>query len=323
MGNSNNIQIVVTGGAGSLGIKLIAQLLKHYPKGGIHCLDVGESSIQNPRLTSHRLDIRSSKVLTIMKEIQPQIVFHLVGIMSNKEMTEAEIYDIEINGLHNALQASLAAGINHFIFVSSGSVYGYKAGLPRYIPESQALENDHIITYAKNKVAAEGVASKFCTKHMLNLTIFRPCSILGKNCNNVISRWFDRDIIIGLKDTMIPFSFVWDEDLVQCMIESVEREIFGSYNVAAEGWVTMEEIAEIQSKRFITLNQKVLGRIIGLLNRLSITEYKREHLDFIKYRPVLNRNKLDRIFAYKFQKTSRETFEYFLKWHGMPVENTQ
>ena len=312
MNDFNNIRILVAGGAGSLGTKLIHQLIQRYPKSNIHCIDVKESKINNNQLTSHTVDIRSDILPKIILNIKPQIVFHLVGIMSDKNLKKNEVYDIEINGLRNILQGALAARTNHFVFISSGSVYGYKAGLPRYIKESHPLENNHVITYAKHKVIAERIASNFCTEYMLNLTIFRPCSILGQNCKNLVSRWFDRKVIIGLKDTMIPFSFVWDEDLVQCMLESLERKIYGTYNVAAKGWVTMKEIANIQSKRFMPLNPEILGRIIGLLNRFSIVEYKKEHLDFIKYRPVLNRNKLEDKFLYKFKKTSKEAFEYFL-----------
>ncbi|MBN4071339.1 NAD-dependent epimerase/dehydratase family protein [Crocinitomix catalasitica] len=315
MNRRGNETILITGGAGNLGTKLIHQLLQRYPDIEIHCVDIIEPSIKSDRLVFHEVDIRSKQLSSILKSNKCRIVFHMVAIMSSKNLSESEVFDIEINGLKNILGASVDTGVEQFIFVSSGAVYGYKSGLPRYIPESQPLATSNIIKYGENKAIAEKLISSFCQHHDMKTTIFRPCSILGKNSNNIVSRWFDKKVIIGLNNTLTPFSFVWDDDLVECFIEAIEKRILGVYNVAAHGWVSLEEIASLQSKRYITFNKERLGRLIGFMNRLSLIEYKKEHLDFIKYRPVLNRNKMNSYFSYSFKKTSKQAFEQYLKFH--------
>jgi UDP-glucose 4-epimerase len=307
--------ILITGGAGNLGTKLIRQLLLRYPDREIHCVDVVEPKVKSDRLVYHKVDIRSDKMEQIIKSINCTIVFHMVAIMSSNGLSESDIFDIEINGLQNVLSASVEGSVEQFIFVSSGAVYGYKSGLPRYIPESQAVETNNIIKYGQNKAIAENLINNFSRQTGLKTTIFRPCSILGKDSNNIVSRWFDRKVIIGLKNTLTPFSFVWDDDLVECFLEAIDRRIPGVYNVAAKGWVSLEQIARLQSKRYITFNKARLGKLIGFLNRLSIVEYQKEHLDFIKYRPVLNRNKLTARFSYQFKMTSKEAFQNYLKFH--------
>ncbi|NQY11295.1 MAG: NAD-dependent epimerase/dehydratase family protein [Flavobacteriales bacterium] len=308
--------ILITGGSGNLGTKLIEALLVKYPALVIHNIDPVKSQVKSKQLISHPISVTSVEAITIVKKYNCIVVFHLVGIMSSKQLSKHQILDIEINGLNNILLASAKGNVEHFVFVSSGAVYGFKAGMPRYIPESQPMEDENIIDYGQNKAFSEKIIRKFCRANEIEHTIFRPCSILGKTSSNIVSRWFDQKVIIGLNNTLTPFSFVWDEDLVGCMIESMEKRILGTYNVAAFGWVSLQQIAYLQSKKYVTLNKRLLGGILNMLHKCSLIEYKREHLDFIKYRPVLNRNKLKSRFTYRFKKTSLQAFEDYLKTHN-------
>ncbi len=314
--NNETKTILVIGGSGSLGTALISKLLVRFPLADIHCIDTKLFPVKSTRLIFHKIDIRSKEISTIIQKINCQIVFHLVGIISNPHLTHYDIYNIEINGLQKVLKACYANHVEHFIFISSGSVYGFKPDLPRYIPEYQPLETDNPIRYAQNKALAEDLITRFCKTNPLKTTIFRPCSILGKNSKNIVLKWFDRKVIIGLKDTFTPFSFVWEEDLVECLIEAMENQILGTFNVAAHGWVSLEEIASLQSKKYITIKKNRLSRWIGFLNRLTLIEYKKEYLDFIRYRPVLNRKKLTTHFKYHFKKTSLEAFKDYLKFRS-------
>jgi len=114
--NSTDRTILITGGAGNLGTKLIHLLLLRYPDMRIHCVDITEPSIKSDRLVYHKVDVRSEQISSLLKNINCRIVFHMVAIMSSKELNEDEIFDIEINGLKNMLNASVQARVDHFIF---------------------------------------------------------------------------------------------------------------------------------------------------------------------------------------------------------------
>ncbi|MFT4601013.1 MAG: UDP-glucose 4-epimerase [Arenicella sp.] len=309
------ISILVAGGSGAMGHKLIKQLLIQYPNAMIHCLDVQAPLINSNRLTFHDVDIRSQTIHEILKVNNCKIVFHLIAIMDGVSASEEEIFDIEVNGLQNIINASIDTEVEHFIFISSGAVYGYKPGLPRFIPESQSVETNNIIRYGRNKAIAENLLQSFCIEKGLDMTIFRPCSILGADSSNIVSKWFDRKVIIGLKNTLVPFSFVWEDDLIACFLEAMQKRITGVYNVTGKGWVSLEQIAQLQSKKYLPFHKERLQKVIGLLNRMSLIRYKKEHLDFLKYRPVLDRKKLTSAFSYKFKWTSLEAFERYLLTH--------
>ena len=148
-------RILISGGAGNLGTKLIKGLLKKYPNLNVHCLDVQKPKVKLPHLVSHELSILSHHLNAIFKSMKFDIVFHLIGIMSPDKNRSDEIYKIEIGGLKKLLKLCSMNTVEHFVFVSSGAVYGYKDGLPNYITEKQPVESNNPITYGRNKVIAE------------------------------------------------------------------------------------------------------------------------------------------------------------------------
>ncbi|MAC99815.1 MAG: epimerase, partial [Pseudomonadales bacterium] len=42
-----------------------------------------------------------------------------------------------------------------------------------------------------------------------------------------------------------------------------------------------------------------------------------EQINFLRYRPVLSNRRLKEEFGYQLQKTSAETFEYFIEQRGL------
>ena len=52
--------------------------------------------------------------------------------------------------------------------------------------------------------------------------VFRVSTILGQNVSNQITDMFDRNILPRLTGTDSPFVFVWDQDLVNCLIKAID-----------------------------------------------------------------------------------------------------
>lgn len=301
-------RILVTGGSGSLGNTFIKGILKDSFNGVIHNVDVVPTGVKDYRLTNHLMDIRSNNIEAIILRNKIDTVIHLVAIIGGKRISEKTVHEIEIMGLQNILNICVRTNIKQFVFASSGSVYGYHAKLPNLIDESYPLFEDHVIQYGRNKVIAEKMIARYTDQYNLNTTVLRICSILGENSSNLICEWFERKRIFGLKGYATPFSFVWDQDLANVIEEAIDRRIIGIYNISGDGYITLKEIAKVQSKRYIEISDKFLSRIFGTLNRIVSVEYKKEYLDFIKYRPLLSVEKYQGNFNYVLKKNSLNAF---------------
>jgi UDP-glucose 4-epimerase len=304
--------ILITGGSGSLGQKLILELLELNEVEKIVNIDTERGRIESPKLINYSLDVRDKSLSNILSQNKIHVVYHLVAIIGSKNISEEEIYSIEIDGLKNLLIACKSNQVKHFIFTSSGSVYGYQPNLPEYIKEGFPLYDKHVIQYGANKVLAEKVINEFNNTSDINFSTFRICSILGENYNNPISRWFKKGKIRGVKGYMSNFSFVWDEDVVGVLKETVLNKRYGIFNISGDGYISLKEIAATLNKPYRGINDALIYRILRLLKRFSISEYKPEHLNFLKYRPVLNNNKYKQFFDYSIKKTSKQAFKFFM-----------
>jgi UDP-glucose 4-epimerase len=57
---------------------------------------------------------------------------------------------------------------------------------------------------------------------------------------------------------------------------------------------------------------------LWILKKLGLTQYGPEQIGFLRYRPVLSNRRLKEVFGYVPEKTTRQTFEYFLKRNSTP-----
>jgi UDP-glucose 4-epimerase len=60
-----------------------------------------------------------------------------------------------------------------------------------------------------------------------------------------------------------------------------------------------------------------LHAALAVLHRFHLTQYGPEQVDFLRYRPVLDNQRLKSELGYVPQKTSAETFDFYCDTHGL------
>ena len=109
--------ILVTGGAGVLGQRLVQGLLERGEQ--VRVLDRPGTRLADPRVDLRHGDVTDPVSLRGVFD-RVKIVFHLAAVLI---ASEPVIFDrVNVGGTRNVLNAARAAGVNHFVFVSSASV---------------------------------------------------------------------------------------------------------------------------------------------------------------------------------------------------------
>src|SRR5207249_3900303 len=127
------VKVVVTGGAGFIGSHLVDVLVENgHDVAVVDNLASGKREHLNPRARFYELDIVDPGLPDVLFHERPEVVFHEAAQMSVKASTDDPIYDARVNvvGLLNVLQSSVAAGARKIVFASSGATYGN----PDYLP---------------------------------------------------------------------------------------------------------------------------------------------------------------------------------------------
>jgi len=191
-------RILVTGGAGLVGSRLVHALLKEQLK--VRVLDTRYGALNNLRgnpnlefagiggngLRGGMADMRVAK--KSVRDID--VVYHLAvnwdGASWKHTMPYADLFDVNIRGTLNLLEAAKSEGTKHFIFSSSVAVYGEtqrtigRKRLKTYAPvdeetvcKPEIWGGDPGPAYAVLKLTTEKLCLMYYHHRGLPVTIFR------------------------------------------------------------------------------------------------------------------------------------------------------
>ncbi|MBZ0252757.1 MAG: SDR family oxidoreductase [Candidatus Methylomirabilis sp.] len=259
-------------------------------------------------------DIRSPELAEILASYRVDAVVHLASIVTPGRNSDPEFeYAVDVLGTRNVLDACLAAGVRRLVVTSSGAAYGYHADNPVPLAEDAPLRGNESFPYSRHKRLVENMLAQERRDHpALAQLVLRPGTILGEGTANQITALFKKRVVLGVRGSETPFVFIWDRDVVRCILRGLREDLSGVYNLAGDGVVTLREIARMQGRPYLAVPPSLLRGALAVLKRLGLTRYGPEQVDFLRYRPVLANRRLKEAFGYTPERTSREVIEAYL-----------
>ncbi|MDZ4670415.1 MAG: NAD(P)-dependent oxidoreductase [Phototrophicales bacterium] len=174
--------VLITGGAGFLGINMTRHLLARGHK--VVSLDLLPFDYpERPQITEVTGDIRNrADVEKAMQGVD--IVIHTAAALPLYK--KEDIFSTDIAGSRNVIEIAHAHGVERFIHISSTAVYGVPDHHPLY-------ENDKLVgvgPYGIAKIEAEKVCLEYQQKGM-TVSVIRPKSFIGPERLGVFALLFD------------------------------------------------------------------------------------------------------------------------------------
>ncbi len=315
--NRKRNSVLVTGAGGYIGRQLIEALaLDRRDLKTVVAADVRKTT-PDERLTGIdyiTADIRSSELIDIFRRFSIDTVVHLATIVTPGRKSNREFeYSVDVLGTENVLNACFESRTKKLIITSSGAAYGYYADNPEWLDENDALRGNAEFAYSHHKRLVEEMLGRYRNEHPeLNQLVLRPGTVLGATTNNQITALFQKTFIMGLRGAATPFVFIWDQDVVGCILKGIISDATGIYNLAGDGVLTMKEIAGLMDKPYVSLPVGFVRAVLWMLKKLGLSQYGPEQVNFLRYRPVLSNRRLKKEFGYIPQKTTRQVFEYYM-----------
>jgi nucleoside-diphosphate-sugar epimerase len=171
-------KILVTGGAGYCGSRLVPQLLDHGYKVTIYdILYFGDAFLpkSNPNLRVIEGDIRNTAKLAAA--VDGHDAFVSLACISNDasfELDEALSTSVNLHAFEPMVLAAKRAGVRRFVYASSSSVYG--------VSDAPEVTEDHplvpLTLYNKYKGMCEPLLTRHTDPRFVGVT-FRPATVCG------------------------------------------------------------------------------------------------------------------------------------------------
>ena len=251
--------ILVTGGAGTIGSTVVDQLLD----AGACRVQVLDNLVRGRRanladaLASGRVELVEGDIRdrTLVHDLtrDKQLVFHQAAIRITQCAEEPRLaLEVLVDGTFNVIEAAAEHGISKLLLASSASVYGMAEEFPT-TERHHPYNNDTF--YGAAKSFNEGTAHSFRAMKGLDYVALRYFNVYGPRMDvhglytEVLVRWMERiadgqpPLIFG--DGQQTMDFVFTTDIARANILAATSNVTeGVYNVASGTETSLLELAE-------------------------------------------------------------------------------
>ena len=224
--------VVVTGGAGQLGERVRASLLRRDPELRLLLVDTDVGEL---------VDARGDAVA------RAEVV---VDLGSSDHDLRAERRESATEVAASTLDAAEQLGAAHVVFVSSAMVYGAHRNNPVPITEETALRPDVEFVFARQLASAEELVEQWrLARGGRTTTVLRPAVALAEGGNSRLASALVAGLGRRFAEDDPPSQFLHLDDLADAVALAVTARLDGVFNVAPDGWVAGQRVRALSGER--------------------------------------------------------------------------
>ncbi|UZE94375.1 SDR family oxidoreductase [Alkalimarinus alittae] len=300
--------VLITGAAGALAQQVINRLRDTYQ---IVAVDFRKQTYLSDDIPSYQINFNKRVFEDLFRKYEFDGVIHLGRITSSEE-TRMRRYNANVLGSQKLLELSHKYGIKKVIVLSTYHVYGANAYNPALIDETAPLKAAELTMDLIDSVELENLANIYLWKYRdLNITILRPCNIVGPGVQNTISSLLSSKrapVLAGFSPVM---QFIHIDDMADAIVLSYEKNKSGIYNVAPEDWVSYQQALELSGCSKLPLPSIPPSVPRFLAKTMNLKIFPAFLLNYFKYSVVIDGRSFNKTFGFKVKRPLKEIFRYY------------
>jgi len=316
------MKVLVTGGAGFLGINLVRHLLANGVK-DVATLDIADFDYPERAEVKHcRGDVRNAALVReAMNGVN--VVVHTAAALPLYK--KEEIYSVDVEGTRTVLEAARGEGVDRFIHIATSAVYGIPKQHPIY--ETDPLGGEEIGDYGKAKMMAEEVCLEY-RQEGLCLTILRPKSFVGPERLGIFALLYEwaKDgknfPIVGNGDNRYQLLDVADlcEAIHLCMTAD-KSLVNDTFNIGAREFGTIREDFQAvldhagYGKKIVSFPVKPALWALSLLYSLGLSPVYKWNYGTVHVESFLSTEKAERILGFVPRYSNQEALIRNFEWY--------
>ena len=200
--------------------------------------------------------------------------------------------------------------VRKFIFKSTSLYYGSESDDPAFFTEQMRRPHPPRTALERDVVDAEAAVDDFAQKNDVAVTVLRCANVLGPDVDTGFTRMFSLPLVPMVLGFDPRLQFVHEDDIVHALEHAAFHGMPGTYNVAADGVLSLSEAIGLLGKMPApVLPPWGTGLIASPLRRLGF-RIPDEMLNLLRFGRGVD-NRLLKSTGFRYGYTSREAMSKF------------
>ena len=279
--------IAVTGLGSFMGRRLVDRLLERSTQMRVIALDHRRPFRLDSRVRFHRIDLTEptadGHLAEILTRERVEAVVHAAFRTSPTPDLEMD-HELETIGSLHVMNACAAAKVKRLVVASSSMLYGPRPDNPNFLTEAHPLRGHPDAHTVEDRVEMEGLLAEWRDRHSdTEVTVLRPCWIMGPTYWDHVTRFFSLPVIPMLLGYDPLMQFIHEEDCLRAFERATLNPIPGVFNVVARGVLPLSTIVRLAGKRILPLPAPVLYRMAYYPSQGQTGDPPAGFYDYLRY----------------------------------------
>jgi nucleoside-diphosphate-sugar epimerase len=321
------LTVAVTGPTGDIGRSLLRALERTREVGRVVAMARRpfDPAAEGLRKTEYRqADVLDADTVAEVVTGADVVVHLAFVIMGSADETQA----VNLRGSRNVFGAALDAGAKRLVYASSVAAYGFHSDNPEWLTEDLPPRGTRRHYYSAQKAELEVALQDMLDDGTTGAYVFRPCIVAGPDALTLVQSIpyvtiSDRlpgpvlralELMPALKPVIpnpgVPFQLVHHDDVAAALRAAVlGRGEPGTYNLAADGTLTMADLADALGWYSFPVPELALGAASELVARLPFVPAEAQWIESIRRPVLMDTSKARKVLGWRPHHDARETLQ--------------
>jgi UDP-glucose 4-epimerase len=261
-----------------------------------------------------RADIRNAGIARVIAQQSVETVVHL-GVVSTATGAggRSAMKEINVVGTMQLLAAcQKSETVRRLVIQSSVSVYGAGPRDPARYTEEMTARTQPRSGFAKDAIEIESYVRGLARRRPdLIVTTLRPASLMGAHVESSITRYLTLPVVPRPMGFDARLQFLHPEDAVRALLLATDRSLPGTYNVAADDFITLGQALAILGRPQIPVPGPLETTLATVSRQARFLELSADQIAALTYGRGMDTSRFTEATGFVPRHTSRSAFEDF------------
>jgi UDP-glucose 4-epimerase len=304
--------ILVTGISRALGARF-ARTLASRPDVDVIGVDVTPPRHDIGEAHYHRADIRNARIGRMIAAEQVETVVHLAMASGPSGSGGRSVMkELNVIGTMQVLAACQRSEIvRRFVAQSSAMVYGASPRDPARFTEEMTARVEPRSGYGRDSIEIESYVGGLARRRPdLTVTTLRLADLLGPHVDTPLARYLSLPVVPRPMGYDARMQFLHPDDAVAALLRACDLETSGTFNVAADDFVTLTQALALLDRPSIPVPAHV-GTTLQRVGRQFGIELSSDEVAALTYGRGMDVSRFAEVAGFRAAHSSRAAVEEF------------